>query len=55
MSGEPFNLVKKSLHFIVEHLEAQDQFAIISFGSKSDTDLQLTKMSSAGTIFWLFI
>lgn len=49
MAGSPIELVKKSLHFVVDNLKNDDQFSIVTFGSKAEVMLTLTKMSPAGT------
>jgi ubiquitin-protein ligase/uncharacterized protein YegL len=48
MSGEPFDLVKQALSFMVENLSANDQFSIVTFGSESSVDLQLCAMTPDG-------
>ena len=45
MSGEPINLVKESLKYLVKLMNETDNFALVTFSSSSQTINNLTKMT----------
>lgn len=48
MSGKKMELVKESMHFIVDQLTDQDRIALITFNTEVSVDAKFTSMSDFG-------